>query len=313
MILISRCVLTVAKFARQAQQDEDEELRHELDQELDSLRSLLYAPDPTAPSTSSAPDVEAATAAPAAISLPTDEKDQEYDQIVRELAFEKRAKPKDRTKTEEELALEEKEALEKAERRRLKRMRGEPEESDEEGGGKKKRRERGGDDLEDDFMDEDEDLGGLGVGLGGHIEDASDGDEGEEDTEGDEDEDDEDDGDSEDENDVASDYSDSEGEGEGEEGDSEALVKTGGRSKSSKAGGKKKELPFTFPCPSTHDEFLEIVEDIDDADIPTVIKRIRTLHHPSLAQDNKFKLQVRTQRTSNCTCLIIISRPCLAF
>ena len=35
-----------------------------------------------------------------------DEKDQEYDQFVRELAFEKRAKPKDRTKTEEEIALE---------------------------------------------------------------------------------------------------------------------------------------------------------------------------------------------------------------
>ena len=38
---------------------------------------------------------------------------------VRELAFDKGSKPKDRTKTEEELALEEKEALEKVERTRM--------------------------------------------------------------------------------------------------------------------------------------------------------------------------------------------------
>ena len=52
-----------------------------------------------------------------------------YDQHVRELALDKRAKPKDRTKTEEELALEAKEALEKAERKRLQRMMGEDDES----------------------------------------------------------------------------------------------------------------------------------------------------------------------------------------
>jgi nucleolar protein 14 len=44
-----------------------------------------------------------------------DEDTMDYDKQVRELAFDKRAKPKDRTKTEEELALEQK--------RRLKRQR----------------------------------------------------------------------------------------------------------------------------------------------------------------------------------------------
>jgi len=43
------------------------------------------------------------------------EKYKEYDRIVRELAFEKRARPTDRTKSEEEIALEEKEKLEKLE------------------------------------------------------------------------------------------------------------------------------------------------------------------------------------------------------
>jgi hypothetical protein len=45
----------------------------------------------------------------------SDEKYEEYDKIVRELAFEKRARPTNRTKSEEEIALEEKEKLERLE------------------------------------------------------------------------------------------------------------------------------------------------------------------------------------------------------
>lgn len=45
----------------------------------------------------------------------SDEKYEEYDKIVRELAFEKRAIPTNRTKSEEEIALEEKEKLERLE------------------------------------------------------------------------------------------------------------------------------------------------------------------------------------------------------
>nr|CDI52239.1 related to NOP14-nuclear and nucleolar protein with possible role in ribosome biogenesis [Melanopsichium pennsylvanicum 4] len=53
------------------------------------------------------------------------------------------------------------------------------------------------------------------------------------------------------------------------------------------------KLPFTFPCPATHDELLALFEDrqIGPKHVPTVIKRIRTLHHPSLAEDNKYRLQ----------------------
>lgn len=94
-----------------------------------------------------------------------------------------------------------------------------------------------------------------------------------------------------DEEDVASE---SDGGDEEEKGDNEELVKhsTKPPRKHKARSSKKKELPFTFPCPATHDEFLEIIEDVDDADIPTVVKRIRTLYHPSLADDNKYKLQV---------------------
>lgn len=173
-------------------------------------------------------------------------------------------------------------------------MRGEGEDSEDEDEKKKgKRRQRGGDDLDDDFMDEEAaELGGLGIGLGAGLgEDNEDG----EDHSEDEDEDgseDEDDSEDEDEEGAVSDVSESEGEEEGEEGDAEDLVPVKRHKPKKIAASGKKELPYTFSCPSTHDEFLEIIEDVEEEDIPTVVKRIRTLHHPSLAQDNKLKLQV---------------------
>lgn len=208
----------------------------------------------------------------------------DYDQHVRELALDKRAKPKDRTKTEEELALEAKEALEKAEKKRLKRMMGEEDgSSDDENGAssrKKARKNMGGDDLEDDFQEgEDVEWGGLGTGLedGLHTKGA-DGDESQED-EGDSQED---------------GSSSEEGGSDASESDSPAQ-----RPMSRKAEGKRaasstdKELPYTFQCPGSLEDFLAIVEDVRDEDIPTVIQRIQALYHPSLGAENKFKLQVR--------------------
>lgn len=256
------------------QQEKDEDLRHQLDQDLESLRSLLYTADETKLS--------------AAVEVPNS-KDQEYDKAVRELAFEQRAKPKDRTKTEEELALEEKQALERAERKRQRRMQGEDSDSEGEDGPRKRLRQIGGDDLEDDFYGGD----GFGPGLRekGFNEGEEDGETEEEDGDevwetgdGGDDEDDEDGGE------EGGAWSESEGLGSAEEGDDVELVpkrkgKTGG-------SGAVKELPYTFSCPESHEEFLDILEDVKDEDVPTVIHRIRTLHHPSLAEANKLKLQV---------------------
>ena len=89
--------------------------------------------------------------------------DGDYDQRVRELAFDKRSKPKDRTKTEEELALEEKEAFETAERRRQRRMLGQNDSDSEEEGTKKGKRKRGADDL--DLEEGSGEWSGLGAGL----------------------------------------------------------------------------------------------------------------------------------------------------
>jgi nucleolar protein 14 len=273
-----------------------------LDEELNSLRSLLYAPEPSTRLDDPAEPIDKTSSAPAApISSTADEKDKEYDHFVRELAFEMRAKPKDRTKTEEELALEEKEALEKAEKERLRRMQGLEASEDEDDSGKRKKRPRGGDDLDDDFMEEDAAWGGLGAGLGDQEAMDEDEDEDEDDDEEQDAEDEEEEEDDNDEEEVESVFSG--GEEEGEEGSEEALVKTNGVTrKKTTIDSREKELPYTFPCPESHEEFLEIIDNIDDTDIPTVIKRIRTLHHPSLAQDNKFKLQVCPPRCLSAAC-----------
>lgn len=266
------------------QQEKDEDLRHQLDQDLESLRSLLYTVDPERSANEARFN--------AAVETP-DVEDQEYDKAVRELAFEQRAKPKDRTKTEEELALEEKQALEKAERKRQRRMQGEDSDSENENGRRKRFKQISGDDLEDDFYGED----GFGPGLqeGESNEFSENGDDGEGEGEDEEGEDLPEDGyDYGEGEDIEEDGDDTESEAEGlgpaeESDDTELVPKRKGRTAESNAD---KELPYTFPCPESHQEFLDILAGVEDQDVPTVVHRIRTLHHPSLAEDNKSKLQV---------------------
>lgn len=282
------------KARRQLEKVQEESMRHQLDEDFDSLRSLLFAPDAQTTennvaalgSSGNQPDIP---------SVDIDEQ-MDYDRQVRELAFDQRAQPKDRTKTEDELALEEKEALEKAERQRRRRMLGDDGEDSDDGGKNhgKRKRERGGDDLEDDFLG-DELWGGIGSGLGevGINDQAV--------AEGDSEEEDEDEGVDEDEETDDEDENSEPEEGSEPSFDSEAGSLSGGdfdeitsSQKSAKfkpPGGFRHELPFTFPCPESHEEFLEIIGEIDDTDVPIVVQRIRTLHHPSLSPENKVKLQ----------------------
>ncbi|KAF5333210.1 hypothetical protein D9611_002746 [Ephemerocybe angulata] len=279
------------KLRRQMEKDVEETIRAELDDQFADLRDLLFTAKPAQDAPESA-TLEKAGGATDTDMLEPESQDNSYDQRVRELAFDKRSKPKDRTKTEEELALEAKETLEKAERRRQRRMEG-LEESDSEAEGGKRKRKRGGDDLEDDF--DDEEWGGLGAGLAGAgaVDEDIDEDEDKDDEDEDEDEgSDDDSGSEEDEDEEGDDFEGSE-ESEAEEGEHEDLVpvarKDKGKGKAKSVSNK--ELPFTFPCPETHEEFLEIIENIEDKDLPIVLQRIRALHHTSLAPDNKFKLQ----------------------
>ncbi|KJA29642.1 hypothetical protein HYPSUDRAFT_31595 [Hypholoma sublateritium FD-334 SS-4] len=293
------------KFLRQMKRGEEDNVRHELDDQFASLRELIYAPDPSSSGSNSVPlgaretgfkspaEADQTTVVPAVV------EENAYDQHVRELAFDKRAQAKDRTKTEEELALEAKEALEKAERRRRKRMLGlDADSGDEEDGKPKGKRKRGADDLDDDFDEEGvPDYDGLGAGLGVGTKNLSDEEEDEEEG-SDEEGSDEEEGSSEEGSEEGEeegdddDESDDESE-ESEEGEHENLVAptTTAKGKSKAKQPAKHELPFTFPCPENHDEFLEIVENIADEDVPIVVQRIRALYHTSLAADNKFKLQ----------------------
>lgn len=288
-------------------------MREALDADMNDLHALLAESAPTK-STVSLPSTAGPSRIPDVSTHPKGV-DGEYDQLVRELAFDTRAKPKNRTKTEEELAVEEKERLEAAEAKRLRRMRGEESDDEDEGSRKKRKKEKKGDadDLEDDF-DED-DLLGPGLTREG-IEnmkvpkvtdvdesdeeeaseegDEEEGDSGEE--EGSEDEEEEDDEDEDDESEASSMADLDEEEGlEGEDDEMTGEIVKGKKRSSSSAKGKSKEIPFTFPCPSTIEEFEDILEDLDDEVYPTVVQRIRALHHPSLAQGNKEKLQVSSQ------------------
>jgi nucleolar protein 14 len=66
------------------------------------------------------------------------------------------------------------------------------------------------------------------------------------------------------------------------------------REKKSKEENNKSELAlaYIFPCPSTLENFLEILDEIDDKDVPVVVYRIRILHHIKLSPDNQEKLEV---------------------
>lgn len=303
--------LNPIQFQRQAQKQQDDDTRHQLDQEFSSIRDLLFA-TPVDPSSSGSNSIPLGRSKPAPQPTSADEEtvsappaetvDEDYDQFVRQLAFEKRAKPKDRLKTEEEIALEEKEKLETAEKARQRRMRGEEDggSGDETTTRRGRRRRPQADDLEDDFMDEqDEEIGGLGKGLSQASEIGASGsglglEEGSE--EGSEDEESaEESGEEGEEQGLEASFASSYGEDQlsGQEGEGEELVVR--RTTPSKNGkGKAKELPFTFKCPASHDEFLELLQDVNEDQVPTVIERIRVLHHPSLAVGNNTKLQVST-------------------
>jgi nucleolar protein 14 len=247
-----------------------------LDQELDTIRGMLSGPDPLSESLER--KLGSQSVGPA-----EEDRDQQYDQFVRELVFDQRSKPKDRTKTEEELALETKNALEKAERQRIRRMNGEDdgEDSGEESRPAKRRRLIGGDDLEDDFGSSGE-CDGLGGGLEPNLDNSSES------------------------GDVTDDSSDADSDVSEEEMEQDNNCEPPWRGLTNASGSKpsnaernghrgskgSNELPYTFPCPASHEEFLDVIEGIVDQDISIVVERIRALHHPSLGAENPSKLQV---------------------
>jgi nucleolar protein 14 len=230
--------------------------------------------------------------------------DKEYDIRVKQLAADKRAQPAERTKTEEEKAEEESKRLQELEEKRLKRMRGEMDEEDEEEEEEESKGKKGkgaaDETAYDPFNTEENDEFGLGKGVkyrptatelgfddeddflidddlvasGSELELDSDDMEGEES----------------DEEDAGSES--------GSEDDefvkgilTEAVTKDPLFQSAGKAKGDDENgIPYTFPCPQTHEEMLKTFEGIDVNKIPVAVQRIRALYHPKLDSKNKERL-----------------------
>ncbi|KAI0236881.1 nucleolar complex protein 14 [Massospora cicadina] len=302
------------KHERQKAKEEDENLRMELDEGMDELKSLLnsYASTTTSPVKRQplAPQSEAfkrlaQKSAKVVAPIPdNDVKGEEFDRYIREMAFAQKAQATDRLKTEEEIALEAKAALEKAERHRLRRMNGEDSDSEEEGDKFGKRRKLNrmaqGDDLDDDFDTETLSNFGLGEGVKVRVIDPNTKVVSEEGSDEGSDED------SEEGSEEGLDEDFEEGSDEdSEEGADEDIyapdIESSSKSLKSVAKAEKKrdqdsltnpsELPFTFPIPQSEADFELLVKGRHPLEHETVIKRTRVLNHPKLAPENKDKLE----------------------
>ncbi|KAL4883636.1 nucleolar protein 14 [Aspergillus karnatakaensis] len=281
------------KAQRQMAKEDDDDLREELDKGLPDLFDMLRSVKP--PSKPEPPKEDLATMNPERAALlqskPQDETEREYDQRLKQLTFDKRSMPTDRTKTEEEKIEEEAQRLKKLEEERLRRMRGEDASEDEsEVAGDERKDDEDVEESEDESLPDDAKDFGLqqptsfstsrpaGIDdeddfiLDDLVETASD-----VDLSLDE------------EDDNMSGFGESDSEEEEEE---DELINgiTDPSGDAAEAQVADDGLAFTYPCPGNHADFLNIIKDVPYDKLPTVIQRIRALHHPRLHSDNKAKL-----------------------
>jgi nucleolar protein 14 len=281
------------KYERQAQKEDDDDLRDALDKDLPDVLAALRghltkndAPQPK--STEKAPEGDFGMNPERAALLAgkdRDVADKEYDARVRQMLYDQRAKPTERTKTEEEQAKEEANRLKEQEEQRMRRMKGEPESEPEED----IRVQEDDEDMRDDAAD----FGFSNIQPGSRPE-------------GVEDEDDfimEDELVATDSEADVSDLSDDESVPDdtmGMDDDEEFLkhvlpekakprtaAKDGLGTKSATESSK---LAYTYPCPRSHEELIEVFQKASSADVPVIVQRIRALYHAGLAEDNKNKL-----------------------
>ncbi|PGG99417.1 hypothetical protein AJ79_08533 [Helicocarpus griseus UAMH5409] len=282
------------KYERQKAKEDDDDLRETLDKGLPEIFEIMRGVKKPEPQPEPQPDL-ATTMNPDRAALlngkDRDQADKEYDQRLKQMTYDKRAKPLDRTKTEEEKAEEEAERLRQLEKERLRRMQGEKDESEEE-------EDNDGDkDMEDESEPDDAKAFGLvqpntmpELGVEDEDDFIIDSDLVESDSEADL---------SLDESDLASSADEEEAEEEEDDEFIGGLVlppDAKGDHKPAAINGKpsatsgNQSLAFTYPCPESHEHFLQVIKDATAEDLPTVVQRIRALHHPRLHPDNKAKL-----------------------
>lgn len=290
------------KYERQQAKEDDDDLRAELDKGLKDVFALLRG-NPRAPAPAQKQERSDAAMNPdrAALLNGKDraEADREYDERLRQMIFDHRSKPTDRTLTEGEKLQHEAQKLKELEEGRLRRMRGEPDSSEGEGSIERKGLEN------DEDMDQQEgNAFGLGPGLLGQngdrelgVEDEDDfiieehllangsdlnlsGSEMNEESENES-------------SDVGKDQDDTEftqGLLSNEDaGRKELLASTAHDGRPTTNDGSI-DLAYVYPCPLNHEELLHITKDVPINNFNTIIQRIRALYHPKLHCDNKAKL-----------------------
>ncbi|KAI0459388.1 nucleolar protein 14 [Xylaria acuta] len=273
------------KAERQAQKDADEDLREELDEELSDIQALLF--------TKSKPQ---SSEGDEATSKPDDsgreKMERDYDLRLRQLAMDRRAKPSDRTLTEEEIAQRDVEKLKELEDKRQKRMRGE-EISDSEDGKEQDAPNAQSAAENPGWFDEDEEED-FKLGAGIRTRPTA--------TElGFDDEDDfivEDDllASGSDLEPIESEDEDSSAEDEEDDQDDEftrgLLNETEARDLafSKESDMTKNETSEISSCPETLEQLLDISRSLSSEQIPPLVQKIRILYHPKLASENKTKL-----------------------
>ncbi|GAD92660.1 rRNA maturation protein (Nop14), putative [Paecilomyces variotii No. 5] len=276
------------KYERQKAKEDDDDLREQLDKGLPDLFEMMRGTAPKPKPEPPKEDTAAMNPDRAALLNAKDDEEanREYDQRLKQLTFDKRSQPADRTKTEEEKAEEEARRLKELEEERLRRMRGSQESESES--------EEEANESEDESIPDDAKTFGL-------IQPAADADGAPE--LGVEDEDDfiiDEDLVETDSNAslsfIESDEDESPGESEDEEEDemiNGLTLPVEDTAKATSVDGSQvadKGAAYTYPCPENHQHFLEIVKNVPIQELPTVIQRIRALHHHRLHPDNKSKL-----------------------
>ncbi|XMA14227.1 hypothetical protein WAI453_007018 [Rhynchosporium graminicola] len=283
------------KYERQAAKDDDEDVREELDKDMSSIHDLLRGIG-----RKSAPVLAAVipgmNADRAALLTGTDKIkfNKEYDLRLRQLAQDERAKPTEKSKTEDEMIGERARKLQQLETKRLRRMQGEEVSDDE---------EKPADNEIPDNEDDEDDEFGFGAGIKVRPSMADLGVEDEDDFLIDDDlvasgsEQEGSDEDSEDETEEVAEEEDDEFVTglltEEEAKKPEFLTGANGPVRDIELpsqNGVNGNLAFKFPCPESHEKLLEVTKEINIQDLPTVIQRIRALYHPKLHSENKSKL-----------------------
>lgn len=285
------------KYERQKAKEDDDDLRAELDKGLPDLFAMLRGTShPSVPAPAHTADPNGFMNPDRAALLNGNEKsqnDRDYDERLRQMVFDQRSKPTERTLTEEEKLHLHAQKLKDLEEKRLRRMKGEHEDSL----GEDDEREQDLNVDEDLHADED-DIFGLGSGIPEPMQARDIGVEDEDDfiiednlvgsgselaTD-----------DELNENSSASSFD--------EYDDQEfvqGLLSTDDIGRAGLAPGKTSTdteplkgnaLAFTYPCPQNHEDLLRITENISLEDLPTVVQRIRALYHPKLHSENKAKL-----------------------